>query len=462
MIGGGPGGYAAAIGLAEAGVRVRLVEEGLVGGTCLHRGCIPTKSLLEAARLARALPRAAEFGLTLPPGEVAVDWPTLRRRQERVVARLTDGVGQLLRAHGVEVVRGRGRLVPGGAVPQVRVDGPDARELATDAIVLAPGSRPGRPPVPGLEQPGVVDSDGLLRDPVQPRRLAVLGAGAVGCEFASAYAALGTEVTLLEALPQVLPGADPEVSRRLEAALRRQGITVLTGVRVQEVAAGLSIRGEGGQGALERGADRLLVATGRVPATAGLGVEEVGGMLGPHGAIAVDADLRCAGLSGVWALGDAIGAPGLAHAAFAQAERAVAGILGRPLPGVLPVPHPVYTLTEVAWVGMDERAARAAGLEPVAARMPYAALGRAVVAGDTDGFCKVVAAEGRVLGVHLIGPHATELIGAGVIAVAQRLPLTALASLPLPHPTLSEGLGEAALLLLGSPRHMPPAAGART
>lgn len=461
VIGGGPGGYGAAIGLAQAGWAVRLIEAGAVGGTCLHRGCIPTKTMLETARLVRGLARAAEFGVQLPPGEVRVDFGALRQRQSQVVARLVEGLRQLLAANGVEVLAGRGRLAAGGSgVPRVVVDGAQRLELAPDAVVLAPGSRPAPPPIPGLDRPGVVDSDGLLADSVQPARLVVIGAGVVGCELACAYAALGTEVTLLEALPQVLPGADADVARRLEAGLRRQGIALQTGVRVQEIGADLVVRGEGRQGAFAVATDRVLVATGRRAATDGLGLEEVGGQL-RGGTIVVDQELRCVGLSGVWALGDAIGAPGLAHAAFLQAERLVASIAGRPLPPPSPVPHPVYTLPEVAWVGLDETAARAAGMTPTVARTPHAALGRAVIAGEVDGFSKVVAVDGRVVGVHLIGPHATELIGTATLAVAQRLPVAELAAISLPHPTLSEGLGEAAALLLGLPRHLAPARGGR-
>lgn len=455
VIGGGPGGYMAAIGLAQAGWRVRLVEAERIGGTCLHRGCIPTKTMLETARLVRALARAADFGLEVPPGEVRVNFAALRRRQDDVVGRLVAGLRQLLAANGVEVIAGVGRLVPGAAgTPGVAVTGL-AGVLAPDAIVLAPGSRPAVPPIPGLDVPGVVDSDGLLADPVQPERLVIIGAGVVGCEFACAYAAFGTEVTLVEALPQVLPGADPDVARRLEAALKRQGIALQTAGRVREIGAGPVVRGEGRQGPFAFAADRVLVAVGRAPATVGLGIEDVGGHV-QGGAIVVDAELRCVGMAGVWALGDAIGEPGLAHAAFAQAERVVAGVTGQAVPPAGPIPHPVYTLPEVAWVGMDEAAARAAGGDPQVVRMPNAALGRAVVAGEIDGFSKVVASAGRVVGVHLIGPHATELIGAATLAVAQRLPVAELAAAVLPHPTLSEGLAEAAALLLGHPRHVPP------
>ncbi len=453
VIGGGPGGYAAALAMAQAGARVHLVEEAEVGGTCLHRGCIPTKTLLETARVAREIRRAGEFGLGAQ--DLVVDFPAVRARQQRTVQRLAGGLGQLLRSAGVTVLRGRGRLVPqAGSSLRVVVSGADGGELAPDAIVLAPGSRPAWPALPGLDQPGVLDSDRLLADPELPPRLAIIGGGAIGCEFATAYSALGARVTLLEALPGLLPGADPEIARRLEAALRRQGVAVHTGVRVLEVAPGPVVRAQGPQGELTVPVERVLVATGRRPCTDDLGLEEAGIGRHPGGAIVVDAEMRCPETSGVWALGDAVGGPGLAHAAFQQAGRVVAGILGVPLPTLSPVPHPVYTAPEVAWVGWDEARARQAGHQPEVARIPFAALGRAHAAGDTDGLCKVVAAGGRVVGVHLIGSHATELIGAAAVVVSSGLSLEDLGRISLPHPTLVESLGEAAELLLGHPRHV--------
>lgn len=477
VIGGGPAGYAAAIALAQGGARVRLVEEAAPGGTCVHRGCIPTKALLESARLAREMGAAEAFGLRAPAGPMA-DWTAVRRRQDRIVAGLASGLGQLLRASGVTVVRGRGTLLPPdapGRPPRVRVEPgmdrgapADAGDspLRPDVLVLAPGSVPARPPIPGADLPGVIDSDGLLALEEQPRRLAIVGGGAIGCELATAHAALGADVAVLEAMPHLLPAADADIARRLEAAFRRRGIAVATAVAVLAIeAAGrgageaadsgrlaVRVREAGGAEVVHR-ADAVLLATGRRPNTGSMGLAEAGVRLRPGGAIEVDARFRCPGVPGVWAVGDAVGQPMLAHAAFAQASAAAADALGRPVPTLPPVPFPVYSHPEVAWVGASEEAPGAR-----AARVPFGALGRAHAAGDIEGLCKMVAdGAGRIVGVHMIGAHATELIAAGVVAVARAMPLEEFAAATLPHPTLTEALEEAAHLLLGRPLHVLPA-----
>jgi dihydrolipoamide dehydrogenase len=442
VVGGGPGGYAAAIHAAQRGDRVTLVEAREVGGTCLNRGCIPTKAMVEAARLLRDARRAAEFGVRV--GEVALDYPALLARRDRVVAGLVGGLSQLLRASGVSVVAGRARLVPG---PAVEVGG---QRLAADAIVLAPGSVPARVPLPGADLPGVVDSDGLLALPERPASLCIIGGGVIGCEFAAIYAALGTRVTVVELLPRLLPPADEEVSRRLSAAFRRQGIAVQTGVRVAGVAPGPRVAWEGG----ETEAEVVLVAVGRRPNTEGLGCEAVGVAL-ERGAIAVDARLRTTA-PGIWAVGDATGGAMLAHAAFAQARAAVADMHGEPAlwEGLL-VPNPVFTHPEVAWAGLTEQEAAARGIAVTVGRFPFAALGRAQVLGETDGFLKLVAAAGtgRILGVHAFGPSATDLVAEGVLAAQAGLTAEDLEGTVHGHPTLSEGLGEAAAMALGRPLH---------
>jgi dihydrolipoamide dehydrogenase len=467
VIGGGPGGYAAAIGLAQRGARVHLVSDEPPGGTCLHRGCIPTKTLLEVARLAREVRGPGASGLWPAGGAaVPVDWTQVLRRQEQTVAAVAAGLEHLLRQGGVAVVRGRAALGPparAGEVPPVRVttDGGQPRELRADAVVLAPGSLPARPALPGSDLPGVLDSDGLLRTDRPPRRLVVIGGGAVGCEFATAHHALGAEVAIVEALPQLLPAADPEVARRLESAFRRRGLEVFTGARVLGIEAGappwpLRVRLETPSGPAALPADTVLLATGRRPRTAGMGLEEAGVRCRADGAIVVDEAFRCPGVPGVWAVGDAVGGSMYAHAAFRAAAAAVAGILGLPLPPPAPIPVPVFSYPEVAWVGATQRQAEAAGSGVRVARLPFGVLGRAHAGGDAEGMCKVVAdREGRVLGVHLVGPHATELIGAGCLAVARGLHLEELAGTVFPHPTLVEGLGEAAMLLLGRPLHAP-------
>ena len=482
VVGGGPGGYAAALGLARAGWQVRVVEAREVGGTCLQRGCIPTKALLESARLAADIARAAEFGITAGPG--GVDWPAVQARQSRLVGLLTNGLRGLLQQAGVQVDQAWATLLPplAGAHPRVRIvplgthgaantagpggksgpppaslASPDCLILTPDAVVLAPGSVPVRPAIPGMELPGVVDSDGLLAIADRPASLCILGGGAIGCEFASAYTDLGTEVTLLEALPQLLPRAEPDLARRLQAALRRRGVTVRTDARVQRIAEGPVVRVASGEGPAEDlAADAVLVAVGRRPATDGLGLAEAGVGRRPDGAIVVDAGLRT-GATGVWALGDALGGPMVAHRAIHQAATVVAAITGHPLPPVnTAIPQPVFCRPEVAWVGQTEAEAAAAGAGVAVARVPLAALGRAQAAGETDGLFKVVAdGMGRVVGVHLIGSHATELIGAACVALSVGARAEDLLNTMFPHPTLVEGLGEAAGLLLGRPLHVP-------
>ena len=471
VIGAGPGGYATALGLAQAGRRVRLVDAGGVGGTCLRRGCIPTKTLLESARVADAVRRAAEFGVAcgdpvLRPAAVLANWPAIRARQARVVGALAGGLEALLRGAGVTIQRGWATLrLPGAdGAPRVHVapvepggGGGGTLDLAPDAVVLAPGATAARPPFPGRSTPGVVDSDGLLALEECPRRLCIVGGGAIGCEFASAFADLGTEVTIVEALPQLLPRAEPEAARRLQAAFRRRGIAVSTGARVLGIVSGPVVRIADGGSARELPADVVLVAVGRHPATAGLGLTEAGVRLGPSGEIQVDRAFSTTA-SRVWAVGDALGGPMVAHAAFHQAATVVAAMAGAPPAPVPALAQPVFCWPEVAWVGCTEAEARAAGAEVRVARVPFAALGRAHAAGETDGFCKLVAdAGGRLLGAHLVGAHATELIGAACVALSLGAAAQALLDAGFPHPTLSEALGETAGLLLGRPLHVPSA-----
>ena len=458
VVGGGPAGYAAAIGLAQGGAAVHLVEADRPGGTCLQRGCVPTKALLESARVARSLAAAAQFGVRIS-GETAVDFAAVRERQDRVVADLTRGLEQLLRTNRVTLVRGYGTLVPparSGAVPGVRVEGPDGATLRPQALVLAPGSTPARPALPGAELPGVVDSDGLLARRAFPARLLIIGGGAVGCEFASAYADLGSSVTLVEVAPQLLPAADAEIARRLAAALRRRGVTVHVGAQVAQIQPGPVVQVQSADAACEVAVDVVLLATGRSPRTAGLGLEACGLGTAGGGRLAVDDALRCVGASGVWAGGDAIGGPGLAHVAFGHAQRICAGILDRPLPPEAPVPYPVFSFPEVAWVGLTEAAARAVDPAIRVARVPFAALGRAHAAGETDGLCKLIAAaDGRLLGAHLLGGAATELVAIAGLALQQGATADDLAGAMPAHPTLAEGLGEAALWLRDRPLHLP-------
>ena len=453
VVGGGPGGYASAIHCAQLGAKVTLVEADRVGGTCLNRGCIPTKAMFEAARVLRDATRAADFGVLLQG--VSFDYAQMAARRDKVVGGLVTGLGGLLKSNGVTVVRGRGRL----AGPRsVEVTGPDAGRLQGDAVIMAPGSVTARVPIPGVDLPGVMDSDGLLQMATLPRSLCIIGGGVIGCEFASIFAAYGTEVTVVEMMPQILPPADEEVARRLAGAFRRAKIGVLTSARVTGIreAGGLrrvDVEVDGGK--QEIAAEVTLVAVGRRPNTADLGLEALGVQLGRGGAIPVDAQLRTA-VPSVLAVGDAIGAPMLAHAGFAQALVAAEVLAGHAAEwGRQMVPSPVFCHPEVAWVGLTEAQAKDAlgGADPQIGRFPFSALGRAQIAGETEGFVKLVAepGSGRVLGVHIIGPQATELVAEASVLVQCGLVAEDIEGSIHPHPTLSEAVAEAAAMVLGRP-----------
>ena len=436
LVGSGPGGYVAAIHAARQGARVGIVEQKETewGGTCLNWGCIPTKTLVQSAEVLRTVRRAAEYGVKV--AEPEIDWGAMQARKDKVVGGLRQGVMGLLKANGVEMITGRGRLAGPG---RVAVDG---RELAGRNVILAPGSVVARPPFPGADLG--VSSDEILSLPKVPESLVVIGGGVVGMEFAGIFSLLGTKVTVVEMLDQLLTPLDPDIAQRFQQLMAKRGVTFHVGARVQAVEkgeAGFRVNLEGAQ--LE--AEQVLVATGRRPNTADLGLEEAGVAV-ERGAIQVDRHLRT-NLEGVYAIGDATMISMLAHTASYQGEVAVHNALGEhPVSAdYTAIPACIYTEPEIAYVGKSEAQARAEGLEPRVGSFPFAALGRALVLGETDGLVKVVAdPEGYVLGVTIMGPRATDLIAEGVLAVHQGMSAAELTHAVHAHPTLPEALAEAA------------------
>ncbi|HHV55351.1 MAG TPA: FAD-dependent oxidoreductase [Firmicutes bacterium] len=538
VIGGGPGGYAAAIRAAELGARVAVVERATLGGTCLNAGCIPTKALLRSAEVLETVRQAERFGIVVPepPG---VAWEKVQARRAEVVKTLVEGLTRLVRGHGIEVIRGEARLLPpppgstAGEAPVVEVSpagtpaapgtavpvaqgaaaGPQAGgrplRLVAGDVVLAMGSLPARLPVTGLEGPGVIGSDEALVLDRPPGRLAIIGGGVIGVEFASIYRSFGSEVVILEMLPSLLPVADAEISRRLALAFKRRGIEVYTGARLTEVirmdegpagGAGNGAGGRPGGGAgstaggregnmagggtgsgvaagdgdggrraagrfllrFERGgkeeqttADTILVAVGRRPNVTGL---EGTGVEFDRGGVKVDPQQRTS-RPHVYAVGDLTGGTMLAHAAFMQGIIAAEAALGRAAHWHHVVPAAVFSSPEVAWVGATEEELRAEGREYRVAKLPFAAVGKAQVLGETDGMVKLLAEPGtggRILGVHLLGPAATELVHEFTLAMQQGLTVEQLAGTIHAHPTLSEAVAEAAHLFLGTPVHAAP------
>lgn len=460
VIGAGPGGYVAAARGARLGLRTVLVEKDeRLGGTCLLRGCIPTKALLQSARTWELCRKGAKtFGVDVPAA--AFDWGRIQKRKEAVVRKGALGVASLLDGAGVEVVRGRGRLDGPGRVIVER-PGEPAAVLLAPKIVIATGSAPSA--VPGVQPDGerILTSDHLLEIPAVPPSLIVLGAGAVGVEFADIAAAFGAEVTLVEMLPRVLPLEDADCSGEIEQALARRKIGVFCGHRAVRVArAGdlveVELKDLATGATATRAATHLLLAVGRRPVTEGLGLAEAGAVVDRRGFIQTDAFQQTAA-PGVYAIGDVTLAPQLAHTASAQALVAAGHAAGRP---VTPVdlgliPSCTYCSPEVASVGLTEQEARDRGHQIRVGRFPMAALGKASILNELHGFVKVVAEESgeRVLGVHMVGPHATDLIAAAVTALGFGGGSATWSRVVHPHPTLSEGLQEALLDALGMSAH---------
>ncbi len=453
VIGGGPGGYVAALRAAQLGGRVALVEEGRLGGTCLNRGCIPTKALLRSAEVARLALAGEEFGVK---ARVELDYRTAASRKDRVVNQLVEGVGRLLKAARVEVIRGRGRLV---SPARVEVESPEGKhELEARAVILATGSQAAMPPVPGLNLPGVMGSDEALALEEVPESLVIIGGGVIGIELACLFNTFGSRVTVVEMLPFILPPVDEEMARRITPILRRSGINILTGARLKEISMGagvLQVKITGTDGDKELAASRVLVATGRKPNFGGIDLDGLGIRYERQG-ILVDRGMRT-GLAGVFAVGDVTGGLLLAHVASAEGMVAAENALGGDsLIDYRVVPNCIFSFPPVAGVGLTEKQAREQGYQVQVGKFPFSASGKALAMGETEGLVKMVAeaGSGRLLGVHILGPGATEMVHEGALALRVGATARDLASTIHAHPTLSESIAEAAHGVAGTPLHL--------
>ncbi len=457
VIGAGPGGYVGAIRAAQLGMRTAVVERAKLGGTCLHLGCIPTKALLQVAELLGELRRAREFGVRVE--EPTLDMAAVQRYKDRVVATLHRGVEYLMRKNGIAVFHGSARLVGAGRVHVALHDGSET-ELVTRRVLIATGSAPRT--VPGVVVDGsrVLTSDHLVNLQEVPRRLGILGAGVIGVEFASIFRTFGSEVTLLEILPRVLPGEDEEVSEALRKAFERRGIRIYTEAkleRVEPIEGGLRLVADRNGTPLQVEVDVLLVAVGRAPSSGGLGLDAVGVEVDEAGFIRTDARMRT-NVEGIWAIGDVVHAvPMLAHVASEEAIVAVedmAGLDPKPV-DYLSVPRCTYSLPEVASFGLTEAQARERGYAVKVGRFPFAANSRANILGVREGFVKVVAEAryGEILGMHMIGPRVTELVPEGILARGVEATAEEIVRAIHAHPTLAEAVREAALDALGRVIH---------
>lgn len=453
VLGGGPGGYAAALYGAAAGLNIAMVEEFRVGGTCLHKGCIPAKELLQTAEVLRTVREAKEFGVDV--GEPTLDLATSLARKQAVVDRLTKGLESLLKGRKVTVVPGTGTVVD-AAAHQVMVS--DGTELTGDALILATGSATRS--IPGFDFDGerILSSDHVLTMDRVPGRVAIIGGGAIGCEFASYLADVGSEVTVLEALPGILPGVDKQVAEVVARSFKKRRITVETGITVTGYDTGdaLTLHAHRGDETGDLEVDAIIVSVGRRPRSENLGLEGSGVGVDSRGFIEVDDHLRTA-VAGVYAVGDVVATPALAHVGFAEAIVAIKTILGE---DVVPidydrVPWGIYCHPEVAFTGLTEQAAIDRGYDVEISVHRFLGNSRAILIGETDGMVKIVAEKGTgvILGVHIAGPWATELIAEGYLAVNWEATASDLGALIHAHPTLSELFGESALALTGRSLH---------
>jgi len=455
VVGGGPAGYVGAIRAAQLGLRTALVEREKVGGTCLHVGCIPTKVLLHTAELLEEMRESAEMGIHADG--VRLDYARVQARKDRVVTTNFRGVEYLMRKHKITVVPGEGRLA---GPARVRVTGADgsAADLEAPHILLATGSRPRSLPGVAIDNDRILDSTGALRLPAVPRSIAILGAGAVGAEFASVFAAFGAHVTLLELLPSILPLEDEEVAAVLAKSLQRRGVVIRTGTAVtgvERAGDGVRVAVKAGDAAETLDAEYVLVAVGRAPLVEGLGLEAVGLEAG-RGGLAVNARQQTA-VPSIYAAGDVTGGLLLAHVGSAEAVVAVEAIAGQtpqPLDPNL-MPRATYTIPQVASVGLTEKQARAEGHDVAVGRFPLTANARATILGQRDGLVKIVTDRGlgEILGIHLVGPLVTELLPEGVLGKSLEATALELGQAVHAHPTLSEALREAALGALGRALH---------
>ena len=449
VLGGGTGGYSAALRASELGLTVALIERAKVGGTCLHHGCIPTKALLHAAEVYDTARDASRFGITV--GDVSFDWPGVQSFKEGVVSKMYKGLEGLLKHRKVEVVTASGSL---RSPTTVAVEG--RGEISAGKVVIATGSKPKL--IPGLEVgERIITSNEALRIDRVPKSAIVLGAGSVGVEFASVWASFGAEVTVVEMLPGVVPLEDADLGKELARAFGKRKIRTLTGAKLEDAQAGeksvtATVTTNGKSETLE--AELLLVAVGRGPVTEGAGLDAAG-IATDRGFVTVTGSCETS-VPGVYAVGDVIPTAALAHVSFAEGMVAAEHAAGRrPAPiDYDAIPRCTYSVPEVAAVGLTESQARERGHEVVTAKVNLAAIGKAAILGETGGFCKIVAAkDGPILGVHFVGARVTELVAEAMLAVGWEALPTEVAALIHPHPTLTESFGEAALTMAGRALH---------
>ncbi len=456
IVGAGPAGYVAAIRCAQLGLKTACVESWVspkgtptLGGTCLNVGCIPSKALLDSSHHFEHLRKhGKEHGIVT--GAVGFDVSVMQKRKEKIVQTLTQGIAGLFKKNGVTWVQGHGVLKPHGEVAVLDSAGSETARLAAPHIIIATGSVPARIPSAPVDQQAVVDSTGALAFEQVPTRLGIIGAGVIGLELGSVWRRLGAEVIIFEALPEFLGATDQDVAKEALKIFSKQGLDIRLNAKVLGVATspeGVRVSVDTGGKTDELTVDKLIVAVGRVPNTQGLGAAEIGLALDARGFIQTDG-LCKTNIAGIYAIGDVIHGPMLAHKASEEGIAVAEFIAGqKPAIDHAQIPWVIYTWPEIAWAGATEKSLKETGRAYRLGRFPFMASGRARAMGETDGFIKILSAQDtdEVLGVHIIGPQASELIAEAVLAMAFNASAEDIARTVHAHPTLSEGLHEAAL-----------------
>jgi dihydrolipoamide dehydrogenase len=456
IIGGGPGGYVAAIRAAQLGAKVCIIEKGELGGTCLNRGCIPTKALYRNAEILNTLKNINEFGIVVDGYSINVE--QIQNRKDGIVKKLVSGVEQLLKANNVEVIFGTAYFKDMNTV-FIALGNGSLREITCQNIIIATGSIPSIPNIPGITLPGVFTSENILEFKEVPNKLAIIGGGVIGMEFAGIFNALGAKVTVIEFLPSLLAQVDTDLTKRLSVSLKRKGIDINIDTKVISIKKSneeLIVTAEGKKGEVEFIADNVLVSVGRTPMTEGLNIDNLGINVSRR-AIVVDENYET-NIPGIYAIGDVNGISMLAHAASHQGKKVVERIMGYTSVHSLDViPSCIFVFPEIACVGITENEAKEKGIEYKTSKFLFGANGKALALGEGEGMVKVLASlDNTILGVHIMGPHASDLIQEGTMAINNNMKVENITSIIHAHPTLSEVFEEAVLGLTGEAIHMVP------
>lgn len=453
VIGGGPAGYVAAIAAAKKGRQVTLIEQRALGGTCLNEGCMPTKSLLESAEMAEKVMHAGRFGIRVPEREVSIDWPGVQSYKNNIVQQLVTGIGFLMKKNKIKVLTGKARFV---SQHQIAVEKEQGEEIVeAEKIIIASGSEPVELPFAPFDGSWIVHSGQAMSLSLIPRTLLIVGGGVIGCEFASIYSRMGSEVTVIEMADQLLPGEDADIAGVLQEQLEQAGVRILTSTSLTAVDAQTkTVRYQSPDGAGEAAADIVLVAVGRKPRTAELQLERAGVAFGRQG-ISVNGQMQT-NVPHIYACGDVVGGIQLAHVAFHEGTVAALHACGLDAKAnYRAVPRCIYTSPEIASVGLTEKQARSQYGDVRIGEFPFSVNGKAMILGEAIGKVKVITEPeyNEILGVSIVGPRATELIGQGTVMLHGEMTADMMETFISAHPTLSEAIHEALLAAIGHAVH---------